>query len=102
MSASPSIAPDRPEDIYLVLQDFGRIGRAWRETDEDGADRATLVRDLLAGEYINPVRIVAFNTSEGWSRDVTVDIADEVRRRYVKFDDIPESVLAFLEASTRR
>jgi hypothetical protein len=102
MSASPSIAPDRPEDIYLVLQDFGRIGRAWRETDEDGADRATLVRDLLAGEYINPVRIVAFNTSEGWSRDVTVDIADEVRRRYVEFDDVPESVLAFLEASTRR
>jgi hypothetical protein len=102
MSASPSIAPDRPEDIYLVLQDFGRIGRAWRETDEDGADRATLVGDLLAGEYINPVRIVAFNTSEGWSRDVTVDIADEVRRRYVEFDDVPESVLAFLEASTRR
>jgi hypothetical protein len=102
MSASPSIAPDRPEDIYLVLQDFGRIGRAWRETDEDGADRATLVRDLLAGEYNNPVRIVAFNTAEGWSRDVTVDIADEVRRRYVEFDDIPESVLAFLEASTRR
>jgi hypothetical protein len=71
-------------------------------TDEDGADRATLVRDLLAGEYNNPVRIVAFNTSEGWSRDVTVDIADEVRRRYVEFDDVPESVLAFLEAANRR
>jgi hypothetical protein len=54
------------------------------------------------GEYNNPVRIVAFNTSEGWSRDVTVDIADEVRRRYVEFDDVPESVLAFLEASNRR
>jgi hypothetical protein len=103
MRASPSIAPDGPDqDIYLVLDDFGRIGRAWRETDEDGADRATLVRDLLAGEYNNPVRIVAFNTSEGWSRDVTVDIADEVRRRYVEFDDVPESVLAFLEAANRR
>jgi hypothetical protein len=104
MSASPSISPDgSDQDIYLVLNDFGRIGRGWCGTDENGADRATLVRDLLAGEYNNPVvRIVAFNTSEGWSRDVTVDIADEVRRRYVEFDDVPESVLAFLEASNRR
>jgi hypothetical protein len=103
MRASPSIAPHGPDhDTYLVLDDFGRSGRAWRETDEDGADRATLVRYLLAGEYNNPVRIVAFNTAEGWSRDVTVDIADEVRRRYVEFDDVPESVLAFLEASNRR
>ena len=103
MRTSPSVAPDGPDkDIYLVLDDFGGIGRGWCGTDENGADRASLVRDLLAGEYDNPIRVVAFNTAEGWSRDVTVDIADEVRRRYVKFDDIPESVLAFLEASTRR
>jgi len=24
----------------------------------------------------HPVRIVAFNTAEGWSRDVTVDVTD--------------------------
>jgi len=57
------------------------IGRSWRETDEDGTDRETLIRVLLAGEYNNPVRIVAFNTVEGWFRDVTVDIADKLRRR---------------------
>jgi hypothetical protein len=102
MRASPSIAPDGTDkDIYLVLDDFGALGRAWRETDELGASRATLVRNLLDGQYENPVRIVAFNTAEGWSRDVTIDIADEVRRRYVEFDDVPESVLTFLEASNR-
>ena len=31
--------------------------------------------------------IVAFNTAEGWSRDVTVEIADELRRRYVEFGE---------------
>jgi hypothetical protein len=102
MRASPSIAPDGPDqDIYLVLDDFGTLGRAWRETDERGANRVTLVRNLLDGQYENPVRIIAFNTAEGWSRDATVDIADEVRRRYVEFDDVPESILAFLEASNR-
>jgi hypothetical protein len=101
---SPSIAPHGPDqDTYLVLDDFGPsfIGRAWRETDEEGADRKTLISDLLAGEYNNPVRIVTFNTAEGWSRDVTVDIADEPRRRYVE-DEMPNSVLAFMEAKVRR
>jgi hypothetical protein len=33
---------------------------------------------------------------------VTADIADELRRRYVEFDEVPESVLAFLDAANRR
>jgi hypothetical protein len=102
MSSSPSIAPNGHEqDIYLVLDDFGHLGRAWRETDEAGASRSTLVRNLLEGQYENPVRIVAFNTTEGWSRDVTLDIVDELRLRYVEDDDLSESVLAFMEAHRR-
>ena len=41
------------------------------------------------------------NTVEGWSRDVTVDIADELRRRYAEFGEVPDSVLAFMEADWR-
>jgi hypothetical protein len=104
MRRAASIAPHVPEkDTYFVLDDFGgRIGRAWRETDEDAVDRETLILNLLSGEYKNPVRVVAFNTAEGWSRDVTVDIADELRRRYVEYDEVPEGVLKFLEANQRR
>ena len=84
-------------DIYLVLDDFGPLGRAWRETDEAATSRETLVRNLLDGQYKNPVRIIAFNTAEGWSRDVTLDIADELHRRSVEYDEVSESVLKFLE-----
>jgi hypothetical protein len=102
MPRSPSIVPDDTDrDVYLVLDDFGRLGRAWRETDEAGTSRATLVRNFLDGQYEDPVRIIAFNTAQGWSRDVTVDIADELRRRYVEYDEVPESVLKFLEATNR-
>jgi hypothetical protein len=56
-----------------VLDDFGgRLGRAWRETDEEDTDRETLIRDLMDDQYSHPARIVAFNTAEGWSRDVTI------------------------------
>jgi hypothetical protein len=40
-----------------------------------------VIRDLLDGQYSNPVRVVAFNTAEGWSRDASDDIADALRRR---------------------
>jgi hypothetical protein len=99
---SPSIVPPANQDTYLVLDDFGgRLGRAWRETDEEGADRETLIRDLMDEQYSSPVRIVAFNTSEGWSRDVTMDIADEVRRRFAEYAGVPASVQQFLETAVR-
>jgi hypothetical protein len=98
MPPSPSIVPDDSNrDVYLVLDDFGSLGRAWRETDEAATSRETLVRNLLDGQYKNPVRIIAFNTAEGWSRDVTLDIADELHRRSVEYDQVSESVLKFLE-----
>jgi len=76
---SPSIVPGFDVDVYLVLDDFGKIGRVYREVDEEKADKATVIRWLIDGQYENPVRIVAFNTSEGWSRDVSGDIAREIK-----------------------
>jgi hypothetical protein len=103
-SRSPSIVPHGPadQDVYLVLEDFGnRLGRAWCPVAEEDTDRAIVVRHLLEGQYSQPVRIVAFNTAQGWSRDVTVDIADELRRRLVELDEVAPSVLAFVEKATR-
>src|ERR1700751_2631968 len=99
---SPSIAPNGLErDVYLVLDDFGSLGRVWRETDEAGTNRTWMIRNLLEGQYENPVRIVAFNMAEGWGRDVTLAIADELRRSYPEFDEVPASVLRFLETTNR-
>ena len=103
MRRSPSIVPHGADcDTYLVLNDFGTLGRAWCEADEQGNDRKTLIRRLMEDQYSHPVRIVAFNTAEGWSRDVTVDIADELRRRFVEYDEVPRSVQEFLEIAVRR
>ena len=45
LPTSQSIAPHGPEqDTYLLLDNFGgRLGRAWRETDEEATDRETLI-----------------------------------------------------------
>jgi hypothetical protein len=38
-------------------------------------------RDLLTGQFSNPLRVIAFNTAEGWARDVSEGIAWEGTRR---------------------
>ena len=102
MRTSPSIVPrEADQDTYLVLEDFGGIGCSWRETDAEDADRETLIRDLVEGQYRHPVRIVCFNSVEGWCRDVTLDIADELRRRYVEFGEVPDPILDFMDANRR-
>jgi hypothetical protein len=81
MSSDSPLVPvsEDQQTVYLVLDDFGnRMGRSWRETDEARADRASLIVDLIDGQYNDPVRVVAFNTAEGWSRDVSQEIADLV------------------------
>jgi hypothetical protein len=42
---------------------------------------AGLVIDLIDGQYSDPARIIAFNTAEGWSRDVSSELADEIAQR---------------------
>jgi hypothetical protein len=47
------------------------------ETDLVQADRDTIVRNFISGQYEDALRVVSFNVAEGWSRDVSEDIAGE-------------------------
>jgi hypothetical protein len=72
----------RPRSNRLsLLNDFGSLGRAYCETSEDRSDLETTISDLISGQYDNPARVVAFNTAERWSEDVSEEIAREIMRR---------------------
>ena len=75
---TPLAPGDSDVTVYIVLNDFGPLGRAYVETDETEADEATIIENILSGQYSHPLRAVAFNTAEGWARDVTEDIANAV------------------------
>ena len=82
MSWSPTTAPRGAlETVYLVLDSFGALGIAYRETDVERTDLETVVADLMSGEFNEPVRVVAFNTREHWADDVSRQIADEIQKR---------------------
>ena len=72
-----SLVPE--QDLHFVLCDFGRSGQAYVETDPAEADASTIVRNLLQGQYDQPVRVLALNVEEGWVRDVSEIIAAKVQ-----------------------
>jgi hypothetical protein len=95
---TPSIVPrDDEQTVYLVMDNLGRLGEVWREADAQTTDLETVITDLLECQYGNPVRVVAFNTAEGWSKDVSDDIAHELRRRAdLQLSDLPECLQEFV------
>src|SRR5215213_1600166 len=95
---SPSIVPGVDRDVCLVLDDFGPIGRAWSENNVEDTDFETVITNLLDGRFSNPIRVVAFITAEGWSRDVSQDVALELRVRCTdQGRELPECLERFVE-----
>ena len=73
---SPSLVPssDQDHDLHFVLCDFGKYGKTYIETNPNEADRA----NMIDGQYARPLRVIALNPTEGWSRDVSEEIAKSV------------------------
>jgi hypothetical protein len=63
-----------------------------REGNQDTIWCWTTLEDDLAAPGARPTKR---------SRDVTKDIADELRRRFAEFDEVPASVQEFLETASR-
>jgi hypothetical protein len=96
---TPSIVPrGDDQNVYLVVDDLGRNGRIYREADVETTDLETVILDLLEGQYKNPIRVVAFNTAEKWSQDVSADVAHELRRRCdLQLRDVPFFLQDFVD-----
>jgi hypothetical protein len=92
----PSIVPSgHDQTLYLVVSNFGNLGTAFPETDVDKADLETVIGDLMSGQYIDPVRVVAFNTGEQW---MCRKMSHEIRRRAdLAGDDLAPSIADFVE-----
>jgi hypothetical protein len=99
----PSIVPSDDQTVYLVADDFGPVGSAWREADLKTSDLETVIQDLLSGEISNPIRVAAFNTAEHWAEDVSEDIAREIQRRCdLQLADVPSHLQAFVDRHAGR
>jgi hypothetical protein len=87
------------QTAYLVINNFGKLGTAFAETDVGKADLETVIGDLMSGQYSDPIRVVAFNTTEHWAEDASEDVVREIMRRLdLTGHDLPSSIKAFVES----
>jgi hypothetical protein len=97
---TPSIVPHGADQtVYLVVDRFGGLGTAYRETDIERTDLETVITDLISGQFNDPVRVVAFNTLEHWAQDVSRDVALEIQSRCdIDGHDIPDTLRDFVDS----
>lgn len=75
--------------LYFIEVDYGRHGRAFVETDRDSNSRASIIKDILDGQYDRGsiVTILEVFEDEGTVRNVTEDIANEVLQEIYRRGD---------------
>jgi len=89
---------DAAGDLHFVLCDYGRLGKAFVETDPARADRETVVEDILSGELSEPLRVIALRADGTWL-DVSAEVALEVvKGATVARDTLTEGARNFVEA----
>jgi len=98
MRTEPSIVPGPPEDVYIVINHYGRFGTAFAETDLDRANYETTVADLMSGQHNDPLRVIRFNPETDQAEDVSHAIAQEILRRLgLEGDDVPSELEGFID-----
>jgi hypothetical protein len=99
---TPRIVPyGADQTVYLVIDRFGGLGSVYRETEVERTDLETIVSDLISGQFNDPIRVVAFNTLEHWSEDVSEDIATEIQTRCdIEGVAVPEHIQDFVASYT--
>jgi hypothetical protein len=96
----PSLVPyGADQTVYLVIDRFTGLSTVYRETEVERTDLETIITDLMASQFNDPIRIIAFNTPEHWSEDVSEYIAFEIQTRCdIRGEDVPESIRDFVDS----
>jgi hypothetical protein len=101
--AAPALVPfGADQTVYLAIDSFGR-GDCYREIEIERPDIEAIIADLLAGQFNEPVRVMAFNTLEHWSEDLSKEVAAEIQAQCdIENVAVPEHVRDFVERYTRQ
>jgi hypothetical protein len=97
--SSPGTVPyGADQTVYLVIDRFGASGPAVREIKIERDDLETIIGELMSGQFNDPVGVIAFNTLEHWSDDISADVAAEIQTRCdIDREPVPEHVKDFVE-----
>jgi len=86
------------QTMYLVADKLCDRGGVYREIEVERTDLETVITDLMSGQFNDPIRVLAFNTLEHWSKDISEEVASEIQTCCdINGDEVPEHLQEFVE-----
>jgi len=94
---SPVVPYGADRTLFVVID---RLDRA-TEIRVERSDLETTISDLVAGCFSDPVRVISFNTLEHWMKDISTDVAGEIKARCdIDGTTLPDYLSDFVESHT--
>jgi len=95
---SPIVRYGADRTAYLIVDSLGARGS---EIEIERSDLETIISDLMAGQFNDPLRIFALNTLAHRSEDVSKQVAEEIQERCdIDARPIPEHIRDFVDNHT--
>lgn len=98
---TPGIVPyGADQTAYVIIDGLAGPGDV-QEIEIERVDIEAVIADLMSGVISDPRRVIAFNTLEHWSEDISEQIAEEIQSRCdIAGERIPEHIRDFVENYT--
>jgi|SRR3954453_23288822 hypothetical protein len=74
---SPVVPYGADQTLFVVID---RRDSA-TEVPIERSDLEATISELVAGCFNDPIKVISFNTLEHWSKDISTDVAGEIRTR---------------------
>ena len=74
----PPVVPYGADRTLFVVID--RLDQA-REIRIERNDLEATIGELVAGCFNDPIKVISFNTLEHWMKDISTDVAGEIKAR---------------------
>jgi hypothetical protein len=72
-------------------------GEVFREVPVNSTNLEQVLADLMEDQYVELVRVVCFNVQEGWSRDMSAEVAQRIERCSTEIvHNLPKSLCRFI------
>jgi hypothetical protein len=98
---TPRIVPYGADQTAYIVVDRCGGGCLYRETEMERTDLETVISDFLTGQFNDAIRVIAFNTLEHWSDDVSDEVAAEIQTRCdIEGAALPDHVRDFVDRHT--
>ncbi|WP_461322080.1 hypothetical protein [Bradyrhizobium diazoefficiens] len=87
----------RSQTLFVVID---RRDEA-TEIRVERSDLETTIGELVAGCFNDPIKVISFNTLEHWMKDISTDVAGEIRARCdIDGVTLPDYLSDFVESHT--